>query len=266
MKPEVDVLIPTYNRGLWLIRAIQSVFWQREVNARVVVYDDGSTDETSDMLCASYGCDRILFGASAENRGAGYARARLLEMASAPFACWLDSDDLMHPERCLVQCAVMKRMGVNICGTQESSFRQDLDRVKGAWAWSQQPPGNIGYTPHTMMFRTDLAKQVPMRDVRLMEDCEWLAEWLARHGEGCLIPRVLYFSGRGRLGRLGDKCKRGAEVNSYVGWMRQGLARTEELLAPLEARGLRRWERWDVLSEESIVEAVRSQHEAGSEA
>ena len=73
-KPQVSVIIPTYNRG-WILReAVDSVLAQEYTDYELIVVDDGSTDDTREIL-DSYGQDLFVF--QQPNKGVSAARNRV---------------------------------------------------------------------------------------------------------------------------------------------------------------------------------------------
>jgi glycosyltransferase involved in cell wall biosynthesis len=91
--PDVSVVIPCYNAERWVGRAIESVLTQEGVTVEVIVIDDGSTDNSVDVLRA-YG-ERIHWE-TGPNRGACAARNRGLELARAEYVMFLDADDYVE--------------------------------------------------------------------------------------------------------------------------------------------------------------------------
>lgn len=90
----VDVVIDNFNYGRYLPAAIDSALGQTHEPTRVIVVDDGSTDESRDVL-SSYG-DRIVVvlkdnGGQASALNAGFARSE------GDVVIFLDSDDVLHP-------------------------------------------------------------------------------------------------------------------------------------------------------------------------
>jgi glycosyltransferase involved in cell wall biosynthesis len=88
--PSVSVVIPTYNRQLFLRKAIESVLSQKFSDFELIVVDDGSTDDTAEMVRGYGGQIRYIYQAnagpsSARNSGIAEARGRWL--------AFLDSDD-----------------------------------------------------------------------------------------------------------------------------------------------------------------------------
>lgn len=96
----ISVIIPSYNRGDVIVRAVESALDQSFSPHEVIVVDDGSDDETPQVL-ASYG-DRIRM-IRQENRGVSSARNRGLQSATGNYIAFLDSDDTWHPEKLLRQ-------------------------------------------------------------------------------------------------------------------------------------------------------------------
>lgn len=101
MAPRVSVLIPAYNYGRFLPAALESVFAQTYSDYEVIVLDDGSTDDTAQIVAADPRV-RYLYQ---EHAGISAARNRLLAEAQGEFAAFLDADDLWLPEKLALQVA-----------------------------------------------------------------------------------------------------------------------------------------------------------------
>lgn len=103
-KPLISVIIPSYNRALLLPRAIQSVLNQTYSNWEMIISDDGSSDNTSEIVSRFMEMDkRIKFTASSENLGVSSARNRGIAQAEGEYIAFLDSDDEWlshHLEEC----------------------------------------------------------------------------------------------------------------------------------------------------------------------
>ena len=92
-----SVCIPTYNRARFLKEAIESVLNQTYSNFELIVYDDGSTDGTEEVV-RSFADRRIRYYRASENRGRPYARNSCIELSKNSWLVWLDDDDTMEPE------------------------------------------------------------------------------------------------------------------------------------------------------------------------
>ena len=93
--PAVSVVIATYNRARFLPETIDSVLGQRFRDFELIVVDDGSTDDTPELL-KSYG-DRIRILCQ-ENRGPAAARNLGIRHARGRWISIQDSDDLSAPD------------------------------------------------------------------------------------------------------------------------------------------------------------------------
>jgi len=99
-KPLVSVIIPTYNRG-WIVQeAIDSVLDQDFSDYELIVVDDGSNDNTREILGA-YGKGITVLQQS--NRGVSAARNRGIAEAAGRLIAFLDSDDLWLPRKLTTQ-------------------------------------------------------------------------------------------------------------------------------------------------------------------
>jgi glycosyltransferase involved in cell wall biosynthesis len=95
-KAKVSVIIPTYNRGWILKEAIDSVLAQDYPDYELIVVDDGSADNTRDIL-NSYGQEIIVLHQS--NKGVSAARNLGIAESRAQLVAFLDSDDLWLPQK-----------------------------------------------------------------------------------------------------------------------------------------------------------------------
>jgi len=126
----VSVIIPTHNRAGFLAQAIDSVLSQTYANFELIVVDDGSTDETQELL-ASYG--KPLISLRQENRGPAAARNTGISAARHPLLAFLDSDDQFTRHKLTLQVAAMEAQPeLLISHTQEIWFRngQHLNQKK----------------------------------------------------------------------------------------------------------------------------------------
>ncbi len=100
----VSAIIPTYNCAAYLVEAIESILAQTYQDVEIIVIDDGSTDNTRQVLEPYQG--RIVY-LYQENRGESVARNRGIEVAKGEFIAFLDADDLWLPTKLERQVAAM---------------------------------------------------------------------------------------------------------------------------------------------------------------
>lgn len=95
MRRRVSVLIPCHNYGHYVARAITSALSQDTTSytLEVIVVDDGSTDNTKDVLSHLAKTDRRVRIIHQQQAGAPAARNRAFEESTGEFVCFLDADD-----------------------------------------------------------------------------------------------------------------------------------------------------------------------------
>ncbi len=98
----VSVIIPTYNCAQWIGRAIQSVLRQSFVDCELIVVNDGSTDNTEEVI-GHFAESRVRYEVLPGNRGVHAARNRGMELALGDILVFLDADDELAP-KALARC------------------------------------------------------------------------------------------------------------------------------------------------------------------
>jgi len=104
--PLVSVVIPAYNCGRFIGDALDSVVDQNYPALEVLVVDDGSTDETCDVV-ARYGSTVTLI--KQRNAGAAVARNEGMQRARGKYVALLDADDLWLPGKLRLQVDYLER-------------------------------------------------------------------------------------------------------------------------------------------------------------
>jgi glycosyltransferase involved in cell wall biosynthesis len=135
MNPVVSVVIATYNCGRFLASAVDSVLAQTLHEVEVIVVDDGSTDDTAEIMRPYVHHSRVRFFRQ-ENRGPAAARNRGIQRACAPLVAFLDADDVWLPEK--LECQV-PRFAADPMIAVVYSRRLRIDE-KGHVLNTEQPP------------------------------------------------------------------------------------------------------------------------------
>ncbi|BAU66477.1 putative glycosyl transferase [Stanieria sp. NIES-3757] len=163
--PQVSVIIPTYNCSRYLKKAIASVLDQTYTDYELIVVDDGSTDNTQEIVQPLR--DRIRYTSFQHNQGISVARNRGIEIARGNLITFLDADNWLLPHALEVQVNYftknsnvgMINSGFKMVNTQDEVLRE----VK---PWLQYPELNLATW---LTLRPILANTIMLRR-------EWL-EW-----------------------------------------------------------------------------------------
>lgn len=95
LMPKVSVIMPTYNRADFIKESILSVLKQNFKNLEIIIVDDGSSDNTRQII-NSIKDERIIY-IYQKNKGRSAARNKAIEVARGKYLAFLDSDDLFMP-------------------------------------------------------------------------------------------------------------------------------------------------------------------------
>jgi glycosyltransferase involved in cell wall biosynthesis len=131
--PLVSVVIPTYNRADLVSEALQSALQQTYPNIEIIVVDDGSTDNTCEIL-QKFGDAIIVL--RQENTGPAAARNRGIEAAHGELVAFLDSDDLWLPTKLARQVDLLERCSESVCGCLSNIMMRWKDRNVSAFDMS----------------------------------------------------------------------------------------------------------------------------------
>lgn len=196
--PRVSILIPVFNQEAYVAEAIRSAQGQSFPDLEILVYDDGSTDRTVEIVEALARDDaRIHLTGTDRNQGVARARNHLIEQARGAYICWLDADDMMAPDKIAAQCAFLDaNPAIDAVATGLRSIAAggvplaegDIRRPRGAGNRIFIPP----FATVTIMYRREaLARAFPLRPFKNGSDFDLVLR-VAQNGEIALIADALY--------------------------------------------------------------------------
>jgi glycosyltransferase involved in cell wall biosynthesis len=96
--PRISVLMPTFDQARFLTRALESLLAQRLEDWELLIVDDGSPDDTGDVVKRYLGDKRITYERFPRNRGLGAALNWGLDRARGGLIAYLPSDDVYYEE------------------------------------------------------------------------------------------------------------------------------------------------------------------------
>lgn len=108
----ISIVMPSYNSENYISDAVLSIKKQTYTDWELILVDDGSHDESCNLIQKFCGEDsRIMAIFLEQNKGAANARNIGIQKASGEFLAFLDSDDLWHPQKLELQLNFMKKEG-----------------------------------------------------------------------------------------------------------------------------------------------------------
>lgn len=134
MKPLVSIIIPTYNRAHLISETLDSILAQTYANWECIVVDDGSKDNTEEIVVSYAKNDnRFQFHKRLDKYkpGGNGARNYGFELSKGEYINWFDSDDLMHPEKLERQLALLHNSDYNFCVCQTFVFEENRNHIIG---------------------------------------------------------------------------------------------------------------------------------------
>ena len=107
----VTIIIPCFNAARWLKEAVDSCLNQSYSAIEIIVIDDGSTDESLDII-KSY--DNKIIWETGKNRGGNHARNRGFALSKGKYIQFLDADDYILPEKISRQVRFLEKTNADV--------------------------------------------------------------------------------------------------------------------------------------------------------
>ncbi|MFD1294266.1 glycosyltransferase [Lutibacter holmesii] len=183
--PLVSIIIPTYNRAHLIGETLDSVLAQTYTNWECIVVDDGSSDNTNELLqeyCKKDTRFQYHHRPAYRPKGANACRNYGFELSKGEYINWFDSDDLMHFEKLNIQVTSLLKSGFKFSICQTLNFNKDLRRFYGlrpVKAYKKDPFKEylkeefVVFTPSTLWAKFFLIDNVLSFNETLQASQEW---------------------------------------------------------------------------------------------
>lgn len=190
-----SVIVPTYNYGRYLSQSLDSILGQTHPPAQVIVIDDGSTDETPDVLAPYAAAGRIEY-VRQSNMGIAAAQNRGLESAKHDYIAFLDSDDYWAPQKIERQMAAFRAQPeIDIMYALVEQFISPDAIEPERWRLDESNRRLDGVSTVTALLRRSAAERIGPFDTTLRR-----AQYLDWHMRGAslgmrwhVVPEVLAY-------------------------------------------------------------------------
>jgi len=149
---KVSVIIPVFNGERYIGNAIRSVFKQSYSDFEIVVVDDGSTDQTAEIVQALG--EKVVYRRQS-NAGPIVARNLGVASSSGKFVAFLDHDDLWHPDKLEKQVSILDRhsdIGL-VCSEVNNIDEEEKPIHRKTWGQRRKIKGDLVGDLHALLNR-----------------------------------------------------------------------------------------------------------------
>jgi len=204
----ITVVVTAFNASRYISRCIDSIINQRDEFCEIVVINDGSSDQTKEVL-AKYG-DRIKYREFYENQGPAVGRTLGLNETKTEFVAFIDADDYWEYDFAhkMKSFLLNNRTAVAVsCGYKKNDYngKQYLRPKLSQSDLKYYEGGNLcpnfyefwatycSILTGTVLMRTEIARKTggQRKDLRLTEDLEFWG-YLATFGDWAFLPDYLF--------------------------------------------------------------------------
>jgi teichuronic acid biosynthesis glycosyltransferase TuaG len=177
--PLVSIVMPAFNSAAFIDEAIHSVIGQTYENWELIIVDDGSTDNTLDIL-KQFKSEKIKVLEMGKNSGAAQARNKGIRASKGAFLCFIDADDLWQPDKLASQLDFMAETDAAFSFTSyvfanaEGKLNGKVVRVPSTITYKQALRNTTIWTSTVMFDMSKLTKDdVEMPDVKSEDTATW---------------------------------------------------------------------------------------------
>ena len=205
--PEISVIVPVYKAEEYLEDCIDSILSQTFTDYELLLVDDGSPDNSGsicDAYAAKHNCISVIHQ---ENQGQAAARNHALRQAKGSWICFVDSDDLIHPQmlEMLHRAAAAADAPVSMCRMLEAPILPDdffqpqkdqfeVLRMDEETLLQLHDAGKYpAWVACAKLLRRELVEAYPFREGRVFEDNEAVCHWVCEGKRLAGMDHRLYF-------------------------------------------------------------------------
>ena len=176
-KINIDIIMPNYNKGMFIDKAIKSVISQSFKNWRLFIVDDNSSDNSKEIILKYKKNKRIKIFFLKKNKGPSYCRNFAIKKSKARYIAFLDSDDYWTKEKLSSQLDFMIKNEFNFTFTDYIpildyvDYKKKLKSTKIITKFTfEEFVNNSSINTSTMILERKFINKIKFRNLKLMED------------------------------------------------------------------------------------------------
>ncbi len=190
-RPLVSVIVPVYNGAQFIGKAIESVLVQNYDPLEIIIVDDGSTDETANIV-KSYNNMRYIYQ---PNQGVATARNTGINSSRGKLIAFLDADDCWAPNKLNIQVdCLLKHPHIGCTLGRQKNFLEP-GTEKPFWLMEKHLlKDHDGFLP-TALIRRDIFDKVGLfnPDYKISEDVEWFSRVKDASVPVMVVPEIVLY-------------------------------------------------------------------------
>ena len=221
-KPEVSIIMATYNRAHFIPKALESIKSQTFNDWECLIIDDGSNDNTEEIVKDFISVDpRFSFFKRTSNykKGLPGSRNQGLDKAAGDYIIFFDDDDVVHPQNLEICLKTLHNKGGSFCRFNKKPFFSSFDEKEfEVFKYSDISPkkftsanieemiiGKIPFASCTVMWKNE-----SIGNLRFDENLSYAEEWefytrlLLQDIQGYSINSVLYYNRKHPASNTGE--------------------------------------------------------------
>lgn len=202
LSPKVSIIVPIYNAEKYLPKCLDSIITQSINNIEIICINDGSTDDSLDILKKYATKDARIKLINQINSGQSVARNKGLDIATGDYIYFVDADDYIHPQTLEIMLNVALASKCPIVATNLNKKKRSFSEISAS---------NIKYSVHkkplshilnkvwsSSVIWNKLYKAETLKDWRFIEgiyfeDWPFISCLFSNISQYATIPQTLYY-------------------------------------------------------------------------
>ena len=202
----ISVIIPVYNVEQYLPACIESIIGQTYSNLEIILVNDGSTDNSTDIIWQYAKVDSRIRVIEKDNGGLSSARNVGVQVATGKYIVFIDSDDYVRSDMLERMLSRMIESAADVveCGYYELFGNADFSRIvpyekkyneilETDKILNRHIKGEISLLVWNKLYKTERIRHVEFVVGKKYEDILWSAEILANTTKICSVRECLYY-------------------------------------------------------------------------
>lgn len=171
--PLVSVIVPVYNCEQYIVKCLESIQEQTYHNIEIIIVNDGSTDDSGEIIAKFVASDSRIKYFEQENGGVSSARNRALDIAKGEWCCFVDADDQIGSNYISTMLDNVSEQELVIVSREPENVRLTVQNLNQKSIYRELIlDSRITGVPWNKLFRLDIIKKNGLRFNENIQVCE----------------------------------------------------------------------------------------------